>query len=56
MTLCLVNIMCVCLVVSNSFGPHGLEPARLLFHEIFQAGILEWFAISYYRGSSQPRV
>ena len=24
-------------------------------HEIFQARILEWFVISYPRGSSQPR-
>jgi len=24
-------------------------------HEIFQAGILEWIAISFSRGSSQPR-
>ena len=24
-------------------------------HGIFQAGILDWVAISYFRGSSQPR-
>ena len=34
-----------CSVVSNSLGPHG----------ILQARILEWVAIPFSRGSSQPR-
>ena len=29
-------------VVSDSSGPHGLQPTRLLFHGIFQARTLEW--------------
>ena len=32
--------------------PHGLQPARLLGHGIFQTRILEWVAISSSRGSS----
>ena len=35
--------------------PHGLWPARILIHGISQARILEWVAISFSRGSSQPR-
>ena len=33
----------------------ALYPARLPFHEILQARILEWVAIPLSRGSSQPR-
>ena len=35
--------------------PHGLQPARLLCPQDSQARILEWVAISFSRGSSQPR-
>ena len=43
-------------VMSNALGSHGLKPARLLsIHGIFQARILEWVAIPYYRISSGPR-
>ena len=42
-------------VVSNSLRPHGLKPTRLLCAWDFPARILEWVAISYFRGSSQPR-
>ena len=38
------------LVVSNSLWPHGLYCAWIL-----QARILEWVAIPFSRGSSQPR-
>ena len=37
------------------WGPVGRSPARLLCHGILQARILEWVAISFSRGSSQPR-
>ena len=53
---------CICVyilslsVVSYSWRPHGLYSARLLsVHGIFQARILEWGAISSFRGSSRPR-
>ena len=36
-------------VVFNSLRPHGL------YHGILQARILEWIAIPFSRGSSQPR-
>ena len=39
----------------NSLQPYGLWPTRLLCPWIFQARILEWFAISFSRGSSWPR-
>ena len=43
-------------VVSDSLWPHGLYslPSSSVFG-IFQARILEWVAISFSRGSSQPR-
>ena len=54
-TLCL----CVCMlshsVVSNSLQPHGLLPARLLCPWNFPGKLLEPVAVSYSRGSSQPR-
>ena len=31
-------------IMSDSFQPYGLYPARLLVHGILQAGILEWVA------------
>ena len=43
-------------VVSDSLQPHGLcSPPGSSVHGIFQARILEWVAISFSRGSSQPR-
>ena len=41
-------------VVSDSLWPHGLQPSSSSVHGIFQARILEWVAISFSRGSSQP--
>ena len=41
--------------MSNSLWPHGLEPTSSSLHGILQARILEWVAISFSRGSSQPR-
>ena len=43
-------------VVSDSLWPHGLSsPPASSVHGIFQSRILEWVAISFSRGSSQPR-
>ena len=51
--------MCLCVlsrsVVSNSMWPHGLWPPDSSVHEILQARTLEWVAIPFFRGSSQPR-
>ena len=41
-----------CSVVSDSLWPHG--PDRTV-HGIFQARTLEWVAVSFSKGSSQPR-
>ena len=49
-----------CVSVSHSVMPDSLHPMDCSppgssVHEIFQARILEWVAISFSRGSSQPR-
>ena len=42
--------------MSNCFcDPRDCSPPGSPVHEIFQARILEWIAISFSRGSSQPR-
>ena len=45
--------MCVA-QLSYSLWPHGLKTPGSPVHGIFQARILEWFAISSSKGSSQP--
>ena len=40
--------------MSDSLRPHGPLPGSSV-HGIFQARVLEWVAISFSRGSSQPR-
>ena len=42
-------------VVSNSLDPMDCSLTGSSIHGIFQAKILEWVAISFSRGSSQPR-
>ena len=50
---------CVCVLVAQSYptlcDPMDCNPPGSSVHEIFQARILEWVAISFSRGSSQPR-
>ena len=50
---------CACALVTQScptlWDPHGLQPTKLLCPWILQASILEWVAIAFSRGSSQPR-
>ena len=43
------------LIVSDSLWPQGTAVHQALLHGILQARILEWVAISFYRGSSWPR-
>ena len=45
----------LCSVVSNPLQRMDCIPPGSTVHGIFQARILEWIAISYSRGSSQPR-
>ena len=48
----------VCLVTQSYptlLRPHGLYPPDSSVHGILQARILAWIAISFSRGSSQPR-
>ena len=48
--------VCVCcLVMSNSLQPMDCSLPGSSIHGILQARILEWVAISFSRGSSQPR-
>ena len=42
-------------VVSNSLQPHGSSPTKLHRPWDFPARVLEWVAISFSRGSFQPR-
>ena len=51
------HICCVFsrLVMSNSLRPMDCRPPGSSLHGIFQARILEWVAISFSKGSSQPR-
>ena len=46
----LVTQLCLTL-----WDPMDCSPPGSSIHEIFQAGILEWVAISFSRGSSWPR-
>ena len=41
--------------VVSIYDPIHCSPPGSSAHGIFQAGILEWVAISFSRGSSQPR-
>ena len=45
----------MCPVGSDSLQLHGQHPPRLLCHRISWAGILEWDALSYSKGSSRPK-
>ena len=46
---------CMCLCVSDSLWPHDCSLPNSSVHGISQARMLEWLAISFSRGSSQPR-
>ena len=43
------------IVVLDSMQPHGRSLPGSSVHGIFQARVLEWGAVSFSRGSSQPR-
>ena len=43
------------LVMFNSLGPHGVQSARLLCSWDSLGKNLEWVAIPFSRGSSEPR-
>ena len=53
-SMCPLNIRCLC-CVRLFVIPMGCSPPGFSIHEIFQARILEWVAISFSRGSSWPR-
>ena len=44
-----------CVVLLNSCDCMDCSPSGSSVHEILQAGILEWVAIPFSRGSSRPR-
>ena len=48
-------VMLSCSVVSDSLRPHGCSPPGSSVCGILQASILEWVAMPFSRGSSQPR-
>ena len=45
-----------CLVVSDSCDPMDCSPPGSSVHGVFQARILEWVAIPFFRGSFWPRI
>ena len=47
-----VKVVQSCLTPCN---PLSCSPPGSSIHEVFQARIVEWVAISYFRGSSSPR-
>ena len=50
--------VCVCSVTQSCptlFDPMHCSLSGSSIHRLFQARILEWVAISFSRGSSQPR-
>ena len=49
------DVYASCSVASNSLQPFGCSQPGFLVHGISQARILEWVAISSFRGSSQLR-
>ena len=49
------RLLCVCSVMSCVCNPMDCSPPGSSVHGISQARILEWVAISFSRGSSQPR-
>ena len=56
----IISVYCSTCVHAKSLqsclcDPMDCSPPRSSVHEIFQARILEWVAISFSRGSSQPR-
>ena len=56
---CVFGCVWVCVLVTQSCptlcDPMGCSPSGSSVHEIFQARILEWVAISFSRGSSWPQ-
>ena len=50
--LCACAVAQLCLTLCN---PVDYSPPGSFVHGIFQAGILEWIAIPFFKGSSQPR-
>ena len=48
-------IFSVFLVVSDSLQPHDFSTQGSSVHEIFQARMLQWVAISYSSGSFEPK-
>ena len=56
---CPWHTVCVCVCVTHSCptlcDPMDCSPPGFSVHGILQARIVEWFAIPFFRGTSQPR-
>ena len=50
-----VEVLSCSVILTNSLRPHRLLPPGFSVRGILQARILEWLAIPFSRGSSQPR-
>ena len=49
------RVLCALVTMSSSYGPMDCSPPGFSVHGILQAKILEWVAISFSRGFSQPK-
>ena len=50
-----MKFLCVCSAVPTLLDSVDYSPPGSSVHGIFQARLLKWVAISYYRGLFQPR-
>ena len=57
--MCVCVCVCVCVLVTQSYPTvcdlMDCSPPGSAVHGVFQEKMLEWFAISFFRGSSWPR-
>ena len=54
----MLSPLCVCVIAQSCLilcDPRDYSPPGSTDHGILQARVLEWFAIPFSRGSSQPR-
>ena len=51
-----MKVKCLSLICIRLFNPMDYSPPGSSLHGILQARILEWVAIAFFRGSSDPGI